>query len=381
MDSKEPLISVFIPYYNDNKYLSACIQSVLNQTYKNFELFLFNHASTDGSRDIARSYNDSRIKHIDSAVNLGAGSGLNLINSLPLMAGKYVKLFTSDDEMEADCLEKMLACLENNPDKDIVVCDTSFINENGKKISDKTWFILKKQNGLSFESDELNILEMFLYGLSPLPYPSIFLKKEHLLNIELDKTFVLKFDTHLLTSLIVQGKKIAVIKDCLIKYRVHKEQQSIDLLRLLYGVGNDRENTHGKTAYFEQLAETKIFFEIKDIEIAKRIAPGEYSQKLQKGDECFIPFVISQFLLSKTERDIAGYLKMHELMQDDSMREKISRKFNYDIKDFRRDYSNEIRVNNRKTSLIILEERERGWYLNISNKIKIKLFPKSKKNA
>ena len=72
-----PLVTVCIGYYNDEKYLGQCIDSILCQSFSNFELILFNHASTDGSYKIAHSYNDSRIVHIDAPKNLGAGASYN----------------------------------------------------------------------------------------------------------------------------------------------------------------------------------------------------------------------------------------------------------------------------------------------------------------
>ena len=54
--NEQPLVSVFIPYYNDEKYLSCAIDAVINQTYQNWELILFNHVSTDNSYKIAHSY-------------------------------------------------------------------------------------------------------------------------------------------------------------------------------------------------------------------------------------------------------------------------------------------------------------------------------------
>jgi glycosyltransferase involved in cell wall biosynthesis len=66
-------ISIVLPYYNDSKFLSGSIQSVLNQTYKDFELILINHGSTDNSEKIVKSFSDSRIKHIKIARNYGGG--------------------------------------------------------------------------------------------------------------------------------------------------------------------------------------------------------------------------------------------------------------------------------------------------------------------
>ena len=69
-------VSVLIPYYNDREFLRQSIESVLNQTYKDFELILVNHATTDDCREIAHSYNDDRIIHLDMDKNYGAGTGL-----------------------------------------------------------------------------------------------------------------------------------------------------------------------------------------------------------------------------------------------------------------------------------------------------------------
>lgn len=119
MSHTNPLISVFIPYYNDEKFLKESIESVLNQTYENFELILLNHNSQDSSREIAHSYNDKRIKHIDMPYNLGlGGSGLLTIEFLKVAQGKYTKPFCADDIMLPDCLEKLVNYMENNPDKD-----------------------------------------------------------------------------------------------------------------------------------------------------------------------------------------------------------------------------------------------------------------------
>ena len=63
-----PIVSVFLPYYNDAEYLPIAIESVLNQTYQNFELILCNHATTDNCREIAHSYKDSRIAEVDGKV-------------------------------------------------------------------------------------------------------------------------------------------------------------------------------------------------------------------------------------------------------------------------------------------------------------------------
>ena len=87
--SSLPLVSVFLPYYNDRRYLKEAIESVLNQTYPNWELILLNHATEDDCREIAHSYKDNRIVHIDMEENLGAGGGILFEKMLLASSGKY----------------------------------------------------------------------------------------------------------------------------------------------------------------------------------------------------------------------------------------------------------------------------------------------------
>ena len=80
-------ISVIVPIYNSEKYISNCIDSILSQEYKDFELLLINDGSTDNTINIINSYNDGRIK-IYNQENKGAGSARNL--GLKYATGKYI---------------------------------------------------------------------------------------------------------------------------------------------------------------------------------------------------------------------------------------------------------------------------------------------------
>ena len=84
---KPPTVSVFVPYYNDRNFLPQCIESILAQTFKDFELVLLNHATTDDCRSIAHSFADPRIIHIDMPSNLGAGSGMLFLEFLKAASG------------------------------------------------------------------------------------------------------------------------------------------------------------------------------------------------------------------------------------------------------------------------------------------------------
>lgn len=107
----EDVISIVVPVYNASKYLKECIDSLLNQTYKNLEIILINDGSTDNSLNICKSYNDSRIKVIDKQ-NSGVSKTRNL--GIETSSGKYLMFVDSDDYLDLDYVEKMYNYLKEN---------------------------------------------------------------------------------------------------------------------------------------------------------------------------------------------------------------------------------------------------------------------------
>ncbi len=131
----KPLVSVFIPYYDDEKFLREAIDAVLESTYSNFELILLNHATEDSCREIAHSYNDPRIKHIDETKNLGGGSGLLLQHFLDIAKGKYVKVLSADEVLTEDGLSILVDYMENNQGKDFAFGNVEYIDKNSKDLN------------------------------------------------------------------------------------------------------------------------------------------------------------------------------------------------------------------------------------------------------
>lgn len=109
-----PKISVIIPVYNVEKYLRECLDSVLVQTFEDFEIICINDASTDGSLKILEEYErcDSRIKIINNEKNIGLGLSRN--KGIETACGKYIHFLDSDDWMEPNTYSKLYEILENN---------------------------------------------------------------------------------------------------------------------------------------------------------------------------------------------------------------------------------------------------------------------------
>ncbi len=108
-------VSVIMPCYNSEKYVSAAIESILRQTYKNWELIVVDNGSKDKSADIIKEYvnKDSRIKMLSIQKNNGPGPARNL--AIRHCTGEYVALLDADDIAKNRRLQKQVNFLESNP--------------------------------------------------------------------------------------------------------------------------------------------------------------------------------------------------------------------------------------------------------------------------
>lgn len=119
----KPAISGLMPVYNGEKYIAEAIDSILSQTYQNFELVIIDDGSTDSTYDIIKSYNDSRIQLYRLEENVGVGKALNF--GLSKIQGHYIANFAADDIYYPERLQKQKDYLDNNPDITLV---SSFVN-------------------------------------------------------------------------------------------------------------------------------------------------------------------------------------------------------------------------------------------------------------
>lgn len=114
----KPLVSVIFPIYNSDKFLRESLESLLKQTYQNFEIIAINDGSQDQSRQIISSYKDSRIKYYEHKKNLGLVNTLN--EGIKLSRGKYIARMDADDISSKNRLKTQVNYLEAHKDIDIL---------------------------------------------------------------------------------------------------------------------------------------------------------------------------------------------------------------------------------------------------------------------
>jgi glycosyltransferase involved in cell wall biosynthesis len=319
-----PSITIILTYYNDKLFLKDSIESILNQDYQDFKVILINHASTDGSRHIARSYKDKRILHIDRSVNYGAGSGYNLIKCLPYVDTKYVKLFCADDIMVHDCLSKLIAYMEKNPHKGFAFGDAEYIDREGKSMN-IVWS--NERSGFSKRLTEIDLLRLYFNGVSALPFSAHIIKAEFLKKIIINKTCSIQFDMNLWLSLLLVGAKIGFLDDTLAYYRIHDGQYC----------SARHEGKIISDSLFECYALLKTFTTISNIRLIKKLFNDSiYIKKLKYVED--IPFIVAVYGMNYPQYKHYAYSMLYEMIEDDKIRDRLLNRFNFGIKEFRELY-------------------------------------------
>lgn len=319
---KNPMVSVLLYYYNDADFLKASIDSVLNQDYQDFELILLNHATNDNCCEIAHSYDDERIIHIDKDFNYGAGCGLLLKDMMKQVHGKYIKFCCADDVLQHDCLSTLVDFMENNDDCACVCSRMNFINSKGKNIQYKIY----NDNIQDFKDN--NLLKIISNGENRVYYPTVMMKKDVLEKLTIDNSFIMMLDVSLWTQLLCYGYKIYMIDKKLVNYRIHNGQSS---------------KKFDKCSFIERIALADIFYKISDINIIKDLCQDvEYLKFLTDSDIKYFPFVMAIHNLKSDNISffVSGYRYIHDLMNDEHFCDDIKQKFGFTVADFRNLYTN-----------------------------------------
>lgn len=201
---KSPLISVIMPVYNGEKFLREAIDSVLAQTYTNFELLLINDGSTDKSKEIILSYHDSRIRYIENEKNLKLISTLN--KGIDLATGDYIARMDADDVVSRNRLAVQMKYMIRHPRVDLCSIWAYVMTEDGKRMG--------KLKGI----DSSELINCTLFFTNPINHPGI-LCKAKVLKDNRYKTFLHAEDMELWISLRDQGYRMVNIPCYLYSYR------------------------------------------------------------------------------------------------------------------------------------------------------------------
>jgi glycosyltransferase involved in cell wall biosynthesis len=149
MACSNPKVSVGLPVFNGEKYLRKCIDSILAQTFLDFELIISDNASTDSTEAICKEYAsmDSRIRYYRNGTNIGGNRNHNY--TFELSKGKYFQIVHADDVYDPDSIAKCVEVLDRDPTVVLCYSSTVRIDENGQQFD-----IVTLDQGLSLNPYE-----------------------------------------------------------------------------------------------------------------------------------------------------------------------------------------------------------------------------------
>ncbi|MEJ2008461.1 MAG: glycosyltransferase [Acidobacteriota bacterium] len=158
--SKTPAVSVGIPVYNGSDYIAEAIESVLSQTFGDFELIVSDNCSTDNTGQIVCSFDDPRIRYIRNSENLGLVGNSN--KCLELARGNYISILHHDDIMMPDNIERKVRLLNEHRDVGFVHSNIFIIDPEGEVVSRNIW---NKDSRSDYVEKGITIFHRFLQSL------------------------------------------------------------------------------------------------------------------------------------------------------------------------------------------------------------------------
>lgn len=246
--SEKPLISVIIPAYNEEKYISEAIESILNQTFEGFSVTIMDDCSTDSTWDIVQKYckKDSRIKAYKNEENLYIASNRN--RGIKRVSGKYIVWQDADDISLPHRLETLVNFMEESPEVGICGSYIESFNENG--VLDTRKYFTK--------DDELR---NNIFRFSPVAQPAAIVRRKCFEEFGyFDLAYPPAEDLEM-SFRIGKKYKFANIPEVLLRYREHgssathtrknRQLRATLEIRKKYAVGHGYKMNYGdKLAYF-----------------------------------------------------------------------------------------------------------------------------------
>jgi glycosyltransferase involved in cell wall biosynthesis len=210
MSTKKPLVSVIMAVYNGEKFLREAIESILNQTYANFEFLIINDGSTDLTEEIILSYSDLRIRYIKNETNLKLIASLN--KGLDLANGKYIARMDADDISLPKRLEKQVDFLEENQEIGVLGTGVKTIGlENNYEVHFK-----QGHNQIRFE----------LFFHNYLHHPTVMLRNDLIKKNKIYYESYLHAEDYALWVKLTEFTKIEILAEILLNYRIHESNIS-----------------------------------------------------------------------------------------------------------------------------------------------------------
>ena len=311
--------------YNHDKFVGETIESVIEQTYQDWEFIITNDGSTDGSLDIIKQYDDPRIKLFSLEKNSGARVARN--NSIKHAIGEYIAVINSDDVWTLNKLEKQVKFLDKNPDIGAVFTYAAFINDDSEDIG------YEHHYGLIFNQPNRSRLEWlrdFFMAGNCLCHPSVLIRKVCHEDLGLyDERLGQLADFDMWVRLVTKYQ-IHILPENLVKFRLLKNQGNIS--------GNTPKNNSRVILEWSQVLRNYLKPEILDnlhqiFNLKTNINEVGLSVKQQPFSRDIAPFFVAM-LASKSQNPGHQYFcfdQLYQMLADQELAQKLEDQYYFNF--------------------------------------------------
>lgn len=297
--NSKPKISVIMPVYNCALYVGEAIESILSQTFDDFEFLIIDDASTDATVAIVNSYDDPRIQLIQKPVNTGYTNSLN--QGLKIAKGIYIARMDGDDYSKSERFAKQATYLDNHPET--VLCATAY------KFMGRDPFFGFPENHDS--------IKLALLNGNCICHPSVMMRKEmldaHSITYDITKEPAEDYDMWI--RLLTVGK-LHILPEILVEYRVYanqvsskrdQEQKNIDI-ELKFSLLNrlDFKMESEERALLEKYYNNKKNIEFNELSIFKQL---QKKLSISNASCYFEPKLFQEYLTTLETSMLRRYFK------------------------------------------------------------------------
>lgn len=317
-----PKVSIILTSYNHADYLREAIDSVISQTFGDYELIIWDDASSDDSWEIISSYKDSRIRIFRNEKQMRGIYGINKAIT-EVAQGEYIAIHHSDDIWEVEKLYKQVAYLDSHPETGAVFTLVRLINEDGEPFKDENhgyYNIFDQPN-----RNRHDWLRFFFTQGNALCHPSILVRKScyadcgsyrygfgQVPDIDMWIRLCMKYEIH-------------ILQDSLIRFRIRNNEAN---------TSGDRPESRAR-GYYESYCVLLNYLDISTFDELRKIFPEADKYRRDEGENLiFIISMIALELKPFSYSELFGLNHLFELMQNSKDALLIKQIYDFDYMDF-----------------------------------------------
>ena len=332
-ENSRPKVSVILSSYNHEKYIAQAIQSVLDQTFTDFELLIYDDGSTDKSREIIKTFTDPRIKTFLYEENRGPRIASR--EATCAATGKYLAIHHSDDLWTPEKLEKQVEFLESHSEYAACFSQADFIDEDGnlQELDDKNFYknIFNQPNRTRAEW-----LNYFFYNANCLCHPSLLIRHESYAKYKMsDIQGLWQLPDYFMWIRLCFNADFYIMSEKFVKFRLSRSRENMSATTYEKRVRVETEMVFVLQSFIDSFEDDKFFLEVFP-ESKKFVVEGKMNRRFAFAKICLESLNVPY----SAALQIVGLTLLKNLLSSTETAEEIKQLYKYDEKNFLYDTGN-----------------------------------------